>query len=242
MDTASRWLCGVALLSLWLGLPTAARAGVSITIKVDGFSLITVGDNMPGDINPAVGDITYPFAVQDQAVDPDWVATGTIFAKGGLDGFAPVTTVVTDTLIERVSMGLGENGLIEVIHTFGNSVDDIHFAELDGFFFNTVETKEIGNITLDYAAFANDSLIGATNYAASSGFTFEFFEILGPHAEPSAASHTSRFCFYLDEFGDAISLPNSADIFLPEPGSMLLFAAGVPWLMRRVRVSASSGC
>src|SRR5262245_39108175 len=82
-------------------LASTAMAGYSVDVYIDNVFAYTINDNGLGDDNGAVGDISHHFVLSDPA--NRWRAEGDIFANGGYDGALPVSTVVTDTLIEKIA-------------------------------------------------------------------------------------------------------------------------------------------
>ncbi len=224
-----------------LSAPGLALAGFSIEISVDAGPVITYLDNGPEDLNLALLDIEIPFTVGD--VGNNWSATGTVLATGG-GGYPPVSTIVTDTLIENIG-GQFLGGAIHVKHNYAASGLFAHTATLDGQFENVLG-NQIGFADLTFIAAVSP------DYGQSLGMLNEGPVInspspqpfvggdLGPLVLPTTIAHLITLQFYLGDPGDAIRLFNSAEIrtVVPEPSTMVLAClagAGlaVPILRRR---------
>jgi hypothetical protein len=200
---------------------SVARAGFSVTMFVDGGQLPTIFDNVFPDMNPAPNDMTIPFTVGD--IGNNWTASGVIYANGG-GGYPPVSTVVTDTLIEKLTPGL-HFGEIRVLHDYAASGVFTHSAHLDGQFENVLNNP-IGGAELNFIADVSGQNLGVFHDGPISGVNVHPFAAdLGPLVLPTTTQHALTFQFYLDEPGDAIRLFNSAEIHTgPEPSTMLLAA------------------
>ena len=228
------------VMCILLSAAEIAYAGFSIEISVDGGPVTTYLDN-DGlfDLNPVEFDIEIPFTVGD--VGNNWSATGTVLATGG-GGTPPVSTIVTDTLIENIG-GQFLDGQIRVVHNYAASGLFAHSATLDGQFENVLGNA-IGYAQLSYSA--------AVSPGQSLGLLLEGPIInmpspqpfvggnLGPLLLPTTTKHEITLQFYLGDPGDAIRLFNSAEMHtsVPEPSTMVLAClagAGlaVPMLRRR---------
>lgn len=224
-----------------LSAPALALAGFSIEISVDAGPAVTYLDNGPEDLNLALLDIEIPFTVGD--VGNNWSATGTVLATGG-GGFPPVSTIVTDTLIENIG-GQFLGGAIHVKHNYAASGLFAHTATLDGQFENVLG-NQIGFADLTFIAAVSP------DYGQNLGVLHEgpvnnsdspqpfVGGDLGPLVLPTTIAHLITLQFYLGDPGDAIRLFNSAEIHtvVPEPGTLVLAGlAGVglamPMLRRR---------
>lgn len=230
----------VALLAIiyLLGGTERAWAGFSIEISVDGGVPTVFLDNGPDDLNPLPFDLEIPFTVGDAG--NNWSATGTVLATGG-DGAPPVSTIVTDTLIENIG-GQFLQGEILVVHNYTASGLGTHTATLDGQFENVLG-NDIG--------YADLRLFAAVN-SQSMGMLHEGPVINSPSPQafgggmlalqlPTTTEHSLLFQFYLGDPGDAIRLFNSGELHtvVPEPSSVLLALVGAGmicvWGCRRAR-------
>jgi hypothetical protein len=212
-----------------LSAPGWAMAGFSIEISVDAGPAITYLDNGPEDLNLAPLDIEIPFTVGD--VGNNWSATGTVLATGG-GGLPPVSTVVTDTLIENIG-GQFLGGAIHVKHNYAASGLFAHTATLDGQFENVLG-NQIGFADLTFIAAVSP------DYGQNLGLLHEgpvnnspspqpfVGGNLGPLVLPTTIAHLITLQFYLGDPGDAIRLSNSAEIrtVVPEPSGVVLGAVG----------------
>lgn len=218
--TKSLWKWCAVSVGMFL-LAGSAQAGYSVDVYVDNVFAYTVVDNMMGDDNPIAGDIRHEFLLSD--VMNRWQAAGTIFAEGGLDGVPPVSTVVTDTLIEKIANVPLNNGVIDFVHHYAASGLQTHSASIDGVFDNTID-NEVRGASLLYSA-------SVTNYDLGSFFTGlyagpgpePFMGDIGPVVTPTTIEHHMELLFYLDSLGDSIEMFNSAEIHtVPEPAGALL--------------------
>ncbi len=221
----------VLAMCIVLGAAEAAEAGFFIEISVDGGPPTKYDDNGPDDLNLAKFDIEIPFTVGD--VGKNWSATGTVLATGG-GGTPPVSTIVTDTLIENIG-GAFLQGQIRVVHNYAASGLFAHSASLDGQFENVLGNA-IGYAELRYFA--------EVSPGKSLGMLLEGPVInmpspqpfvggnLGPLLLPTTIEHEITLQFYLGDPGDAIRLFNSAEIHtvVPEPSSAVLGLLGVVML------------
>jgi len=212
-----------------LSAPGLALAGFSIEISVDAGPAITYFDNGLEDLNLAPLDIEIPFTVGD--VGNNWSATGTVLATGG-GGLPPVSTIVTDTLIENIG-GQFLGGAIHVKHNYAASGLFAHTATLDGQFENVLG-NQIGFADLTFIAAVSP------DYGQSLGLLHEgpvnnspspqpfVGGDLGPLILPTTIAHLITLQFYLGDPGDAIRLSNSAEIrtVVPEPSGVVLSAVG----------------
>lgn len=204
----------------------SARAGFSIEISVDGGPATTYDDNGPDDLNPAVFDIEIPFTVGD--VGNNWSATGTVLATGG-GGTPPVSTIVTDTLIENIG-GQFLAGEIQVVHNYAASGLFAHTASLDGQFENVLGNA-IGYADLRFFA---EVTPGQSLGLIHEGPVIDMPSpqpfvggMLGPLVLPTTIRHELTLQFYLGDPGDAIRLFNSAEMHtVPEPSAVVLGVAG----------------
>lgn len=119
-------LAALCLATLCLA-PQSALAGFSVEISVDGGVPVVYLDNGPDDLDPGIYDIEIPFTVGD--LGNNWSASGTVLATGG-NGSPPVSTIVTDTLIENIG-GQFLQGQIVVVHNYTASGLGTHIATLD---------------------------------------------------------------------------------------------------------------
>jgi len=94
----------------------SVMAVFSVEVRVDNILVDTISDNIFPDQNPAVGDIHYHFVLLDQ--NNIWQAEGDVFAEGGFNGQPPVSTVVTNTLIEKISNDPIIAGEIDFTHSY----------------------------------------------------------------------------------------------------------------------------
>lgn len=216
-----------------------ACAGFSVTLFVDGGQQPTVFDNGPGDLNPAQFDMTVPFTVSN--LGNNWTATGVIYANGG-GGVPPVSTVVTDTLIEKLTPGL-HFGEIRVVHDYAASGVFSHTGELEGQFENVLGNP-IGGAELNYIADVSGQNLGVFHDGPITGvLVHPFAQTFGPLVLPTTTEHSLTFQFYLDEPGDAIRLFDSAEIHsVPEAGALLFTGMGfvcsaLVWRHRRKRTT-----
>jgi|GEM_PF-3291118 len=227
-----------------LSAPGLTLAGFSIEISVDAGPAITYLDNGAEDLNLALLDIEIPFTVGD--VGNNWSATGTVLATGG-GGFPPVSTIVTDTLIENIG-GQFLDGAIHIKHNYAASGLFAHTATLDGQFENVLgnqigfaDLTFIAAVSPDYGQNLGQLHEGPVNNSPSPQ-PFVGGN-LGPLVLPTTIAHLITLQFYLGDPGDAIRLFNSAEIHtvVPEPSTMVLAClagAGlvVPMLHRRCNV------
>ncbi len=208
-------------------------AGYSVDVYIDNVPAYTVNDNGVGDDNPAVGDIAHHFLLNDVA--NRWRAEGDIFADGGYDGALPVSTVVTDTLIEKIANVPIFFGEVDFYHHYAASGLQTHDADIDGVFDNTFNHL-VGGASLFYSADGTGFDLGtyATGLYVGPG-PAPFMGSLGPVQTPTTILHHMTLGFYLDTLGDSIEMFNSAMIrTTPEPASaVLLLAAGALLKSRR---------
>ncbi|MDZ4657583.1 MAG: PEP-CTERM sorting domain-containing protein [Bythopirellula sp.] len=222
-----------------LNFTQMARAGYSVEISVDFGAPVIYVDNGAFDLNPAVFDMEFDFTVND--VGNNWTASGTVLATGGGDGVPPVSTIVTDTLIQKLLPGLFF-GNIEVTHNYAASGLLSHSAVLDGQFENV-----LGN-PISYAELFYTPRVYPENFGMTMGTAHEgpvsgvlgpvpFDELLGPIVLPTTIEHEITLGFYLDAPGDAIRLFNSAEIhtIVPEPTSAVLFLTAIVGFVGRWR-------
>lgn len=211
----------VPMICLMLVNSIPAWAGFSVEISVDGGLPILFSDNGALDLNPAVGDIEIDFTVND--VGNNWTASGTVLATGG-NGGPPVSTIITDTLIEKLQPGLF-NGHIEVFHNYAASGLGSHSASLDGQFENTLGSV-ISYTDLLFTVQVNSQFVGSSYEGPADGVPepVPFDAFLGPLELPTTTRHELSLFFYLDAPGDAIRLFNSAELrtIVPEPGTACL--------------------
>ncbi len=213
-----------------------ARAGLSVTLFVDGGQLPTIFDNGAGDINPDPFDMTVPFTVGD--IGNNWTATGVIYANGG-NNTPPVSTIVTDTLIEKLTPGL-IFGEIRVVHDYIASGAFTYTTEIDGQFENTLNNL-IGGIELNFIADVNGNNLGVFQEGPIENvLVHPFADTFNPQVIATTSQTELTFQFYLDSPGDAIRLFNSAEVVgVPEPSTMflaaiaLLGATRLPWRLRK---------
>jgi hypothetical protein len=208
-------------------------AGFAIDVYVDNIIAYQVVDNGLGDNNPALGDIEHHFLLSDAM--NRWGADGVIFAEGGYNGVPPVSTVVTDTLIEKIANVPLNIGEIDFVHHYAASGLQSHTASIDGVFDNTID-HEVRGASLQYLADINGQSLGAfaTGLYAGPG-PWGFMGGLGPLILPTTTEHHMELRFYLDSLGDSIQMFNSAEIHTtPEPaGAVLIWALGVIIASRR---------
>jgi hypothetical protein len=200
-------------------LASSAMAGYSIEVQIDNVFFDIINDGDPEDLSPAVGDIWYHFVLNDPA--NRWQAEGDVFAEGGYDGVPPVSTIVTNTHIEKIANVPIFAGEIDFIHTYAASGLQMHTAHIDGQFDNTID-HEVKGASLDYFASVNDQSLGAFVTGIYVGPGPEpFVGDLGPMLFPTTTEHHMQLRFYLDSLGDSIDLFNSAEMhgFVPEPAS-----------------------
>lgn len=220
-----------------LNFSQVARAGYSVEISVNGGAPAIYLDNGAFDLNPAVFDLEIDFTVND--IGNNWTASGTVLATGGGDGVPPVSTIVTDTLIQKLLPGLFF-GEIEVVHNYAASGLLSHSAVLDGQFENV-----LGN-PISYAELFYTPQVFPEVFNVSMGTAHEgpvsgvlgpvpFDEILGPILLPTTTEHEITLGFYLDSPGDAIRLFNSAEIhtIVPEPTIQMLLLSAMASLVAR---------
>jgi hypothetical protein len=209
-------------------IASPAMAGYSIEVLVDAIPVGLIADNGPDDLNAAVGDIWYHFQLMD--AQNRWLAEGDVFAEGGYDGVPPVSTIVTNTLIEKIANVPLLDGQIDFIHNYAASGLLSHVANIDGVLDNTID-HEVKGVSLDYSADINGQSLGSfgTGFYAGPG-PLPFDDVLGPLVLPTTTEHHMRLRFYLDSLGDSIELFNSAEIHsgVPEPslGGFVLIAIG----------------
>jgi hypothetical protein len=208
-----------------------AIAGYSIEVLVDNVPVGLVMDNGPDDLNAAVGDIWYHFQLND--VQNRWQAEGDVFAEGGYDGVPPVSTIVTNTKIEKIANVPINDGEIDFVHNYAASGLLQHFAVIDGVFDNTID-HEVKGASLDYSASINGQSLGffGTGFYAGPG-PEPFDGMLGPIWLPTTTEHHINMRFYLDSLGDSIELFNSADVHtrVPEPASGCVMAVAAMFML-----------
>jgi len=218
-----------------LALPRTAWAGFSIDVYIDNIIAYQVLDNSPDDADLTVGNIEHHFQLND--MQNRWEATGVILAEGGFNGVPPVSTVVTDTLIEKIANVPLNVGQIDFIHHYAASGLQSHTASIDGVFDNTID-HEVRGADLLYLADINGQPLGAygTGFYAGPG-PHAFMGSLGPLVLPTTTEHHMTLRFYLDSLGDSIEMFNSAEIHTtPEPaGAALVIAACMLVVSRRYR-------
>jgi hypothetical protein len=212
---------------------SSARAGFSVDVYVDNVAVGVITDNALGDSNPAVGDIWYEFDLMD--AQNRWRAKGDLFAEGGYNGVPPVSTVVTNTLIEKIANVPLLQGEIDFVHHYAASGLGTHTAHIDGELDNTID-HEVKGASLDYSAEINGQPLGTFVKPFYAGPGPEpFAGDLGPLVLPTTTEHHMQLRFYLDSIGDSIEMFNSAEMhtFVPEPASGCVFAASVAFLASR---------
>ena len=208
-------------------LATPALAGFSVEVKVDNIIVDNVIDNGVGDLNPVVGDIHYQFSLQDAG--NIWLAEGDLFAEGGFNGQPPVSTIVTNTLIEKIADVPIIAGEIDFTHHYAASGLQSHTAIIDGQFDNEID-HNVQGASLEYYADINGQSLGSFVTGIYVGPGPEpFDDFLGPLLLPTTTEHHMKLRFYLDSPGDSIELFNSAEIHtvVPEPAAWLLLLTGV---------------
>jgi hypothetical protein len=196
-------------------LADAARAGTSVDILVPGQPTVTINDGGPLDLDVDPLEIEYDFSVSHPL--GYWTATGKVIAKGG--DLVPVTTIVTNTLIQKHS-GVLLNDEIKVIHYFDSFLTaQPYTAELDGQYDNLV-FPTIGVADLTFVPMVNNENIGVIDPPAAIGIPAPsppFAGASGPlYPSQQPTSQTVLLLFYLDVEGDAIRLFNSAEIKPPD--------------------------
>lgn len=200
-------------------IASPAMAGYSIEVLVDNLPVGLIVDNSPDDLNNTVGDIWYHFQLTD--VQNRWDAEGDIFAEGGFNGQPPVSTIVTNTLIEKIANVPIFSGEIDFIHNYAASGLLAHMAQIDGQFDNTID-HEVKGASLDYFATINGQSLGVFTTGFYAGPGPEPFDgTLGPLLLPTTTEHHMKLRFYLDSLGDSIELFNSAELHsgVPEPAA-----------------------
>ena len=201
---------------------SSAMAGTSVDVYVDNIFVETVFDNVFPDQNPVAGDIQYNFSLQDS--NNIWLAQGVLFAEGGFNGQPPVSTVVTNTLIEKVTNDPIIAGEIDFTHNYAASGLQVHTAIIDGQFDNEID-HNVQGASLEYYADINGISLGSYVSGIYAGPGPEpFSDVLGPLPLPTTTEHHMKLRFYLDSIGDSIELFNSAEIhtIVPEPISISL--------------------
>lgn len=222
-----------------INLSQPLRAGYSVEISVDGGAPMIFLDNGAFDLNPGLFDLEIDFIVND--VGNNWTASGTVLATGGGDGVPPVSTIVTDALIQKLLPGLFF-GQIEVTHNYAASGILSHSAVLDGQFENVlgnpISYAELFYTPQVFPGVFNVSL-GTAHEGPVSGVLgpVPFDDFLGPILLPTTTQHEITLGFYLDSPGDAIRLFNSAEIhtIVPEPTSAVLLWSIATGLIGRRR-------
>ena len=202
-----------------------AWSGTSLTYKREGGLATTVLDNSLDDLDPDPFEIEVDFSIMNPGI---WLAEGTIIAKG--NGEVPITTVVTDTLIQKLDAPILNDAII-VEHFFTSTLTATPFtAHLSGKYDKLLPGLNIGLADLLYIPSVNDELIGIIDPPAAVNVppTVPFMGNSGPlYPATEPLSHKLEIRFYLDELGDAIRLDNSASIsHVPEPTSGLLLLLG----------------
>lgn len=232
--TRSGFLCASFTVGVML-LSRSAIAGFSVDVYVDNLPVYAVMDNSPQDANPVLGDIEHHFVLTD--AQNRWEADGTLYAEGGYNGQPPVSTVVTNTLIEKIANVPLFVGEIDFVHHYAASGLQTHTASIDGVFDNTINHL-VGGASLQYTAEINGQSLGgyATGFYTGPG-PEPFMGSLGPLVLPTTTEHHMEMRFYLDALGDSIELFNSAEIHtVPEPaGAVMLAALGAIFASRRAR-------
>lgn len=151
-----------------------------------------------------------------------------MLATGG-DGAPPVSTIVTDTLIENIG-GQFLQGEILVVHNYTASGLGTHTATLDGQFENVLG-NDIGYAELRLFADVNSQSMGMLHEgpAINSPSPQPFGGGMLALQLPTTTEHSLLFQFYLGDPGDAIRLFNSGELHtvVPEPSSVLLAVVGV---------------
>jgi MYXO-CTERM domain-containing protein len=212
-------------------------AGFSIEVRVDNVPVGLIVDDGPDDLNDDDGDIWYHFQLTD--AQNRWEAEGDIFAEGGYNGVPPVSTVVTNTLIEKVADVPIFAGEIDFFHNYASSGLQTHTASIDGVFDNTID-HNVQGASLEYSADVNGQSMGGFATGIYTGPGPEPFDsTLGPLLTPTTTQHHMKLRFYLDSLGDSIELFNSAEIHtrVPEPATwgLGLVAVGAVLAARRRR-------
>ncbi len=234
---ATRATCRKLLAScLLLVAASEASAGQSIEISVNNGLPIIIFDNQLGvDLNPNPVDMEVPFMVGD--VGNTWTASGTIFATGG-GGYPPVSTIVTDTVIQKINEEPGGGGTLSISHNYAASGTLSHTALLDGQAENTLSNL-VGGVEFFFTAEVNTFGLGVLHKGLYSGIEnplFQFNGVLGPKVLPTTTKHILSFQFYFDVKGDAIRLFDSAEIHtVPEPATGAMFALAMAVLFWRRR-------
>ena len=211
-----------------------AMAGFSIEVYVDNLPMGVVADNGPDDWNDDEGDIWYHFQLTD--VENRWEAEGDLFAEGGYNGQPPVSTIVTNTLIEKIADVPIFEGKIEFIHNYAASGPQVHLASIDGQLDNEID-HQVQGAGLEFIASINGQSLGGFNTGIYVGPGPEPFDnTLGPLLLPTTTEHYMQLRFYLDSLGDSIELFNSAELhsIVPEPATcgLLLLAFGAVLVAR----------
>ena len=227
-------------MGLVLAAVGAVVAGFSLEVRVDNVLIDIITDNGLGDDNDDEGDILYHFELSDVA--NRWEAEGDVIANGGFNGEGPVSTIVTNTVIEKIANVPIFTGEIDFIHNYAASGLQIHTAEIDGQFDNSVD-HEVGRTRLEYIPTVSGQGMGAYDSGFFVGTGPEpFGATLGPLLLATTDEHHIYMRFYLDTLGDKIEMFNSAELHTvsvasPEPSSFALALLGLLSLsmMRRRR-------
>jgi hypothetical protein len=234
MTTSAFRLAVITVGMLLLARP--AMAGYSVDVYVDSIPIYSVMDNSSQDSNPVVGDIQHHFVLTDAM--NRWQAEGDIFAEGGYNGVPPVSTVVTDTLIEKIANVPIFDGQIDFYHHYAASGLQSHSATIDGQFDNTL-THVVGGASLQYTADVMGTSLGTYVTGLYSGAgPSAFMGGVGPVLLPTTTEHHMMMRFYLDSLGDSIEMFNSAEIHsvVPEPAGLMFAAVGAVLASRRGRM------
>lgn len=222
IDSTTSAIRATALATGLLFCVSPMMAGFSVDVYVDNVFFTTINDGGIGDDNGIAGDISYSFDLMD--VQNRWRATGLILANGGYNGVPPVSTIVTDVLIEKIANVPIFTGEIDFRHHYAASGLQTHTASIDGVFNNTIGT-EVGGVSLDYFGDINGQSLGGYGTGFYSGPEGETFNgSLGPLVLPTTTEHHMKLRFYLDSLGDSIEMFNSAEIHtvVPEPTTLAL--------------------
>jgi PEP-CTERM motif len=231
----------LALATIAAGLISTPAFGASIgltrfgtCVTPPGGCTLTINDNGPLDINPAIG-ITQFSAVIGQAPNGIFSASGTVIETVVRDGAGRVTGLgltLTDAVVVGISGGIGVPPLILVQIAMVSDVQFVTPFGATGFVGLTGQyTGGIGSADVLFMGFVGGDFLASVDPPPAVGvpgpvpFAGVSFGSVGPVAAPLIGALNFGI-----GGGDGFFLPSSADVSVtevPEPATGILLGLGL---------------